>query len=52
MLPEFTEISTITFPIHVDTSTNHFSQPYDVVLGLDVIIELVIAIDGKNKTII
>ena len=52
MLLDFEESSAITFSIRVDTETNHHTQNYDVVLGLDAIIELGIAIDSKNKTII
>ena len=51
MLPEFTEMSTTSFPIHVDAKTNHHSQPCDVVSGLDAMIELGITVDWKNKTI-
>ena len=52
MLPEFTEIFVAPFTIHVDTNANRCTQPCDVVLGLDDIIELGIMIDGENKTII
>ena len=51
MLPQFTESSVITFPIHVYDSNYSGHQPYDVILGIDAIIELGITIDGKNKTI-
>jgi len=52
MLPQFNENSVITLPIHMNTNVPSKYHKYDVILGLDAIIELGIIIDGFHKTII
>jgi len=50
-LPQFTENSVISFPMHVDLH-HDCDSPYQFILGLDAILELGITIDGINKSII
>ena len=49
-MPQFTKNSVISFPMHVDLH-HDCNSPYQFILGLDVIIELGITINGMNKSI-
>ena len=51
MLPRFSKISTITFPMHRNANTHYYHQPCDIILGIDAIAELGIIIYGQNKSI-
>ena len=52
MLLQFNENIAITSPIYANINRLSKYHKYDVILGLDAIIELGITIDGLHKTII